>query len=189
MGLFSKQMERARKGFVIPEHARLCRTLGFGLHSYLAVLPRALESLGMRRVAADPLVRHGLLSTARVRISAIPGYAFIDTRTPCICLSWVYYKLGTGLDLYLDLLHELTHLRQLQEGADLWDRHFSYVDRITEIEGYAVAVEEGRRLGMTESELARHLHNPWMSARDVTRLQHHIDDFLARAGPPPQVER
>ena len=28
---------------------------------------------------------------------------------------------------------------------DLWDERFAYVDRITEIEGYAVAVEEGRR--------------------------------------------
>jgi hypothetical protein len=185
MGLLSDRIERARKRFSVPEYGQLCRTLGLGLHPYLDVFPRAAQSPGMRRVAADPLAQHALLSAARVRISAIPGYAFIDTRTPCISLSWVYYKIGTDLDLYLDLLHELTHLRQLQEGADLWDHRFSYVDRITEIEGYAVAAEEGRRLGMTESELARHLHNPWMSAKDVARLKQHIAEFLAKAGPLP----
>jgi len=169
----------------VPEQARTCRTLSFGLHPYLAVLPRAAESPGLRRIAADPVVREALLGQARVRISAIPGYAFIDTRTPCINLSWIYWKLGSDLDLYLDLLHELTHLRQLQEGADLWDKNFSYVDRVTEIEAYAVAVEEGRRLGMTDREVVRHLHNPWMSRRDVARLQQHIEEFLTKAGPLP----
>jgi hypothetical protein len=185
MGLFSERIERGRNRFPVPDFAQLCRTLRLGLHPYAEVLPRAAESPAMRRVAADPATRQALLSAARVRISLIPGYAFIDTRTPCICLSWVYYKIGTDLDLYLDMLHELTHLRQLQEGADLWDRRFSYVDRITEIEGYAVAVEEGRRLGMTGSDIARHLHNFWMSTNAVARLNQNIADFLAKAGPIP----
>jgi hypothetical protein len=185
LGWLSGRIDRSRKRFSVPEYAQLCRTLGLGLHPYLDVFPRARESPGIRRALPNAVARQALLSDARVQISAAPGYAFIKTRTPCICLSWTYYQLGTDRDLYLDMLHELTHLRQLRDGANLWDPHFSYVDRITEIEGYAVAVEEGRRLGMTESELARHLHNPWMSAKDVVRLEQHIADFLARAGPLP----
>jgi hypothetical protein len=171
--------------YPVPEFGRLNRKLGLGLHAYLDVFPRAGESPGMRRVVADPQARQALLSSARIRISAMPGYAYIDVKTPCISLSWFYYKSGTDLDLYLDMLHEVTHLRQLQEGADLWDSNFSYVDRVTEIEGYAVAVEEGRRLGMTDENLQRHLHNPWMSAGDVVRLKEHIRKFLERAGPLP----
>ena len=60
------------------------------------------------------------------------------------------------MDLYLDLAHELTHLRQLAEGKNLWDHSIHYVDRLTEIEGYAVAVEEGLRLGMTEAQILSH---------------------------------
>lgn len=183
MGLFTDRLERTRKRFPVPESAVPSRALGLGLHGYLEILPRAAESPGMLRVAPDPSARQALLSSALVRVSALPGYAFIDTRTPCISLSWTYYKLGTDRDLYLDLLHELTHLRQLAEGAELWDRRFSYVDRATEIEAYAVAVEEGRRLGMTERDVARHLHNPWMSRRDVVRLTRNVEAFLERAGP------
>lgn len=185
MGLFTKRLQRIRNMFPVPDFARLNRDLGVGLHPYLDVFPSAADSPGLRRVVADPVARQALLTSSRVRISAMPGYAYIDVKTPCISLSWVYYKSGTDLDLYLDMLHELTHLRQLQEGLDLWDGRYSYVDRVTEIEGYAVAVEEGRRLGMTEANLQRHLHNPWMSADDVARLKQHIADFLARTGPLP----
>jgi hypothetical protein len=48
-----------------------------------------------------------------------------------------------------------------------------------------VAVEEGRRLGMTGSDIARHLHNFWMSTNAVARLNQNIADFLAKAGPIP----
>jgi hypothetical protein len=83
------------------------------------------------------------------------------------------------VDLYLDLAHELTHLRQLAEGRNLWDHSLHYVDRPTEIEGYAVAVEEGLRLGMTEDEIIRHLSNPWLSEAETARLRENIDRFLA----------
>ena len=168
----------------LPPEAQVFRGLGLGLHPFLALLPRAAQSPALRRVA-PVAARPALLERARVRISLVPGYAYIDTRTPCINLSWLYYRLGSARDLYLDLLHELTHLRQLQEGADLWDRAFSYVDRPTEIEGYAVAAEEGRRLGMSAEELTRHLHNFWMTRRQVARLERHIEAFLSKAGQPP----
>ncbi|MBI5494949.1 MAG: hypothetical protein HY904_07955 [Deltaproteobacteria bacterium] len=168
----------------VPEYARLCRGVGLGKHRYLEVFPRVRESPALLRVARDPEVRAKLVEAARVRVLPVPGFAWINTRIPCIELSWLYLKTGTHRDLYLDMLHELTHLRQLSEGADLWDARFAYVDRPTEIEGYAVAVEEGRRLGMTEAELRRHLHNPWMSAGDVERLTAHVAAFLARPAPP-----
>jgi len=62
---------------------------------------------------------------------------------------------------------------------DLWDERFAYVDRPTEIEGYAVAIEEGRRLGMTGEDVVDHLATPWMTAADTVRLLAHIDGFLA----------
>ena len=52
------------------------------------------------------------------------------------------------------------------------------MDRPTEIEGYAVAVEEGLRLGMIEPEIIDHISNPWMTHAEVTRLRKNIEDFL-----------
>ena len=132
----------------------------------------------LRRIGPQEDVRERLVEKAMVQIRGGRGYAFVDVETPCIVLSEWYYRSGNDLDLYLDLLHELTHLRQLEEGFDLWDERFEYVDRPTEVEGYAVAIGEGRRLGMTDEDVLQHLSNPWMSAGDVRRLIGHIETFL-----------
>jgi len=171
----------------LPDYARVVRTLEPGDHPYLDLLPLAGESPAMRRVVADDAQRQRLLAEAKVQIRGGRGYAFVDVETPCIVLSEWYYQSGSPLDLYLDLLHEFTHLRQLEEGFDLWDERFEYVDRPTEVEGYAVAIEEGRRLGMGDGDVLRHLSNPWMSETDVRRLVGHIDAFLG-GQPLPNIE-
>jgi len=95
--------------------------------------PRARRSRGWR---PRPTSARDCLERARIEIREGRGYAFVDVEAPCIVLSEWYYREGGDLDLYLDLLHELAHLRQLEEGLDLWDERFEYVDRPTEIEGY-----------------------------------------------------
>jgi hypothetical protein len=162
----------------LPEYAYRNRSLGVGLHPYLRILPRAQESPAMERVAPNPAFRRELLERARVDIQASERFAYIDVGRETIILGLSYYRRGSDLNLYLDLLHELTHLRQLRAGAELWDERFAYVDRPTEIEGYAVALEEGRRLGMSDPALIRHLSNPWMTPADVKRLLRNVEDFL-----------
>lgn len=168
----------------LPDYAKVVRTLSRGEHPYLALMPRVTESPAARRIKspATPLGR--LLETARVRIETGDGYIWVDDEAPAIVLVVHYYQNGNPRDLYLDLLHELTHLRQLAEGQDIWDERFRYVDRPTEIEGYAVAIEEGRRLGMTEAEVVRHLSNPWMTSADVRRLLENVERFLSDGGKP-----
>jgi len=163
----------------LPPFAHLRRDLPPGLHAYLDVFPRAQESPGVARIEPDAPARGRLVREARVRIDPGPGFAYVDVETPCIVLAEEYYRTGTPLDLYLDMLHELAHVRQHHEGLDLWDERYAYVDRPTEIEGYAVAVEEGRRLGMTDEDVVEHLSNPWMDAEDVRRLIHHVQDWIA----------
>lgn len=164
---------------LLPDYALPVRGLKKGEHPYLALLPQAAQSPALRRICASAAGRGELLARARVRLASGKGFAYIDTEARLIVLSARYYRSGSPLDLYLDLLHELTHLRQLDEGADLWDERFAYVDRPTEIEGYAVAVEEGRRLGVSAQRLRLHLSNPWMTAEEVERLLGHVERFLA----------
>lgn len=163
---------------LLPEYACVERSLEPGAHRYLALLPGVERSPALVRMAPEEASRMRLLHGASVHVREGRGYAFVDVETPCIVLSEWYYRQGAELDLYLDLLHELTHLRQLDEGFDLWDDRFEYVDRPTEVEGYAIAVEEGRRLGMGEEDIVRHLSNPWMTPDDVRRLLGHVDAFL-----------
>jgi hypothetical protein len=162
----------------LPEYAKVIRTLSCGDHPYRSLLPRLEESPAVRRIESVATPIRVLLDGARVHIKQGDGYCWIDINIPAIMLIEGYYREAASIDLYLDLVHELTHLRQLKEGMNLWDRSLHYVDRPTEIEGYAVAVEEGLRLGMTEAEIMHHLSNPWLSSADVKRLRRNIRQFL-----------
>src|SRR3989442_8063858 len=59
---------------------------------------------------------------------------------------------GKRRDIYLDVVHELVHVRQFREGKQLFPEGFNYPDAPTEIEAYKVCIAEGRRLGMTDRE-------------------------------------
>ena len=167
----------------LPEYAHVVRGLECGLYPYRRLLPRFEESPTVRRIATAALPIGPLLDAAFVEIAEGEGFCFVNVENPekpVIILFESYYIQGNPLDLYLDLAHELTHLRQHAEGKDLWDHELHYVDRPTEIEGYAVAVEEGVRLGMTEEQVVRHLSNPWLSPMETARLRGNIENFLTR---------
>jgi hypothetical protein len=163
----------------LPRYARVVRSLANGMHPYILLIPGITESPAIRRIESPTVPIQDLLSKARVRIEPGDGYVWVDDEAPAIVLVEGYYRRGDPCDLYLDLLHELTHLRQLADGQNIWDESIGYVDRPTEIEGYSVAVEEGRRLGLSKPEIIRHLSNPWMSPQDVLRLYNNVDQFLA----------
>ena len=163
----------------MPEYARVNRTLACGLHPYRTLLPRFEESPAVRRIETPATPIGPLLDNARVKIKKGEGYCYVDVKIPAIVLIEDYYRKANALDLYLDLAHELTHLRQLVQGRNIWDHSLDYVDRPTEIEGYAVAVEEGIRLGMTEEQVIQHLSNPWLDDDEIDRLRRNIDRFLA----------
>ena len=166
----------------LPEYALVVRTLKCGFYPYRSLLPRFEESPAVRRIATTDIPIGTLLDSAFVEIAKGEGFCFVNVENPdkpFINLFESYYNQGNPLDLYIDLAHELTHLRQHAEGKDLWDHELHYVDRPTEIEGYAVALEEGIRLGMTEEQVVRHLSNPWLSQAEAARLRNNIEKVLA----------
>jgi hypothetical protein len=72
--------------------------------------------------------------------------------------------------VYLDVVHELCHVRQFRRGQPLFYPKLNYVDAPSEIEAYAFTVREGRRLGMTDRELIEYLKMEWLEAKDLRRL-------------------
>jgi len=98
------------------------------------------------------------------------GYMRINDGMGSIVVSSNYLKTGREIDIYLDVIHELVHIRQHTEGKELWDRTYEYIDRPTEIEAYRVAVKEARRLGMEEREVAEYLKVEWISDEAFERF-------------------
>jgi hypothetical protein len=77
---------------------------------------------------------------------------------------------GDRLDIYLDLIHELVHVKQFMDGRELFDVHYSYTERPTEVEAYRHTVEEARRLGLNDARICQYLKTEWISDQDLKRL-------------------
>jgi len=87
-----------------------------------------------------------------------------------IIISADYLTNGDLKDIYLDVIHELVHVKQFREGLRLFDRRYEYTERVTEIEAYRYAVEEARNIGMTEAEIFEYLKTEWISDENHKRL-------------------
>jgi hypothetical protein len=111
-----------------------------------------------------------VLSHLTVEISWVMGYMYVDSSDGHLVISKGYLNNGDKIDIYLDLIHELCHVKQFMEGKELFDPHYNYVDRPTEIEAYRYCIQEARRLGLTEERIRRYLWTEWMSEEDFKRL-------------------
>ena len=96
-----------------------------------------------------------------MRINAEKGSVIVNTK---------YLKEGDETHLYLDVVHELVHIRQHMEGKELWDKRYAYVDRPTELEAYRVALGEARRIGLKERDIVEYLKVSWVTDEEFGRL-------------------
>lgn len=72
--------------------------------------------------------------------------------------------------IYLDVVHELCHVKQFRAGRPLFYPKLSYVDAPSEIEAYRVTIKGGRRIGMTDRQLMDYLKVEWISPAEHRRL-------------------
>lgn len=111
-----------------------------------------------------------VLSHLKVELSWVSGYMYVDGADGHLVISKNYLANGCKTDIYLDLIHELCHVKQFQEGKELFDPRYDYVDRPTEVEAYRYAVKEARRIGYTDRQILQYLQTEWMSADAVEQL-------------------
>ncbi len=116
-----------------------------------------------------------VLSKLKIRFTWVGGYMWVDGREGSLMISSRYLKNGDRVDVYLDLLHELVHVRQLMEGRELFDDRYRYSERPTEVEAYRYAVEEARRLGLSDRRICEYLKTEWMTEQDLRELAMAVD--------------
>jgi hypothetical protein len=104
-----------------------------------------------------------VLKSLKVDLQSRRGYARVDDETGNIVVSLDYLKQGDERHIYLDVIHELVHIRQFMEGKELFDMKYGYLERPTEIEAYAAAVEEAKKIGMKEDEIVEYLRVEWVT--------------------------
>ena len=130
---------------------------------------RGFEKVGaVRRIFQDKT--NDVLSKLRVEFVGRRGYMGVSEVDGHLIISADYLGKGNRIDIYLDIVHELVHVRQFMEGKELFDHNFEYVERPTEVEAYRVAVEEARRLGLSERRICQYLKTEWMTDEEFRRL-------------------
>jgi len=111
-----------------------------------------------------------VLNGLKVEFTMFGGYMGVNPFNGHLMVNPRYLNSGDRLDIYLDLIHELVHIRQHMEGAELFDANYGYVERPTEIEAYRYSVKEARRLGKSDERICDYLKTEWMSDDDLRRL-------------------
>lgn len=148
---------------------RVNRKVRPGKHGILDVFPGLDRSEAFRSIF-DGGIRRKVLQDCKIHVVSEDMYMYVDDADGNVVAGLEYLRQGDERILYLDILHELTHIRQWHEGKELWDRRYSYVDRPTEIEAYEIAVREAHRLGMSDREIADYLRVEWTSKAEHDRL-------------------
>lgn len=111
-----------------------------------------------------------VLQNLKIDLTLFSGYMYVDSSSGHLVISARYLQRGDKIDIYLDLIHELCHVRQLMEGKELFDPRYSYVERPTEIEAYRYTVEEAKRIGLNDERICEYLKTEWISDRDLELL-------------------
>jgi len=104
--------------------------------------------------------------TRYMKVSDIDGRLLVNP---------TYLENGDMIDLYLDVIHELVHVRQFMNGRSLYEKNQSYIERETEIEAYQIAVMEARVLGLSNCEICRYLESELLNDEESTRLAKVLD--------------
>lgn len=115
-----------------------------------------------------------VLRNLKVEFIGLFGYMGVDSSDGHLLVNVRYLETGDKTDIYLDVIHELCHVKQHMDGKELFDGRYDYVDRPTEVEAYRYTVEEARRLGLSDERILQYLKTEWMSTEDLKRLANHV---------------
>jgi hypothetical protein len=116
-----------------------------------------------------------VIADTKVFVVDQPYEMYVNNDDASITIGLTHLRRASDEFLYLDIIHELCHVKQHLQGRNLYDRSKAYVDRETEIEAYQVTVQEARRIGLSDDAIANYLHVSWITPEEHKRLAHSLD--------------
>jgi hypothetical protein len=125
------------------------------------------ESQTLKKVFGDD-VQNILVSTS-IEINNHPWIIWVNERG-AISINVDYLNKIDLRTLYLDIVHELVHIKQFKEGKKLFDERFSYANSPTEIEAYKLTVEEAQNIGLSKNEIIDYLKVDWITDEEHQKL-------------------
>jgi len=104
-------------------------------------------------------------------------YIWVSDKDGHLIANANYLRTGETQAIYLDLIHELVHVKQFRDGRKLsldFGKRFEYVDRPAELEAYRHTIKEARRLSMTDEDIVQYLKVTWLDEEEIRRLARHL---------------
>ena len=98
------------------------------------------------------------------------GYMGVSDEDGHILISTHHLKNAELKVLYLDIVHELFHVKQFMDGKKLFLDEYEYVDSPIEVEAYKFTVKEAKRIGMAVGEIIEYLKVEWVNEEAHARL-------------------
>lgn len=112
-----------------------------------------------------------VLSKLKVEFFSSPfGYMSVSEDDGHLLISTHHLKNSPTEVLYLDVVHELFHVRQFMDGEKLFRTEFEYMDSPVEVAAYKFTVKEARRIGMQTEEIIEYLKVEWVDEEQHARL-------------------
>jgi hypothetical protein len=96
-------------------------------------------------------------------------YMRVDNETGHLLINPEYFGKGDTSDIYLDIIHELVHVKQFMEGKTS-NKEQNYVQRPLEIEAYKITVNEARALGIDEAKILDYLDSDLVNEAELRML-------------------
>ena len=110
-----------------------------------------------------------VLSRLEVEFTYETLYMRVSNHDGHLMINPDYFMAADFTDLYLDVIHELVHVRQFLDGKRS-DSQTAYVERPLEIEAYNITVEEARNIGLDENEIIAYLNSDLVSSEELNQL-------------------
>jgi hypothetical protein len=106
----------------------------------------------------------------KVEITDTVKYMRVLEEDGMVLVSREHLRKSDEKTIFLDILHELVHVKQQLENRELYDKDYEYVDRPTEIEAFKLTVKVAREIGMSDKEIREYLMVEWINKEQLNRL-------------------
>lgn len=152
------------------ESFRVNRDLPEGRYRLREVFSGLEQVESLNAYIGSPAQLGRILEETDVTLTQDTSYMYVNDGDGSLVVGLEYLQTADARYLYLDIIHELAHVKQYLDGRELFDENYSYIDRPTEIEAYQCTVKEARKLDMADDAIAEYLHVEWITRKEHARL-------------------
>jgi hypothetical protein len=142
--------------------------LSVGTYKLTNVVDGLENSVALNKIYRSEL--EGVMNTTLVDVVSKPWQIWVDRGSKRIRVNKDYLSETDSGTLYLDFVHEMVHLWQIDEGKNVFDQSVSYVDKPTEIEAYRYTIEDAKQIGFNTINIIDYLNVRWIDNEEHQRL-------------------